>query len=89
MTETLGEAAEKYVRSDDAWIDDTYSAHEQSYVAGAEWMRKQFTLHGTTDCYGSSCYAGRATLYATLGGKCIECAHKQNVPDTCESKGSK
>lgn len=78
MPETLGEAAEKYVRSDHAWIDDTYSAHEQSYLAGAAWMRKQFTLHGTTDCY--DCQNGRATLYATLEGRCIECEHKRDRP---------
>lgn len=46
-----------------------------SFLAGAEWMRKQFTLHGTDGC--KDCETGRATMYVTLEGRCLGCAHKR------------
>lgn len=48
---------------------------KEGFLAGAEWMRQQFTLYGTDGC--KTCEGGRATLYATLGGECISCAYKR------------
>lgn len=48
---------------------------EDAFIAGANWMRGQFTLMGTDGC--KSCEDGRATTYVTLEGRCIECAHKR------------
>lgn len=70
--ETLDEAADKVAN----WSDrDWNRTVRKAFMSGAEWMRSNFTLHGTTECNESDCFSGRATLYATLGGKCIECAH--------------
>lgn len=67
--ETLGEAADKVA----TWSDrDWNRTVRNAFLSGAQWMREQFTLHGTTDC--RTCDDGRATLYATLDGECIGCA---------------
>lgn len=79
--ESLDEAATQYAintpveRICPACAESTgWPIDRHAFIAGADWMRQQFTLHGTTDC--PECWAGRATLYATLEGRCIECANK-------------
>lgn len=51
---------------------DAQLAGRQGFLAGAEWMLKQFKLHGTDGC--RSCETGRATMYVTLDGLCLHCA---------------
>lgn len=75
-TVTLSEAAEKY-ESDWHHHRFAYSKDytpKSAFLAGAEWMREQFTLVGSTDCI--DCDSGRGTIYSILRGRCIECHHK-------------
>lgn len=81
---TLTEAAKKY-ESD--WNHHRFAytkdyTPESAFIAGANWMRDQFTLEGSTDCVNFEECAGLSTIYSTLGGRCIECAHKERCPDT-------
>lgn len=77
--ETLKESAEAWRDKYSNPGDFEESGQQEAYMAGAEWMRKQFTLHGTTDC--RTCDNGRATLYATLDGECIGCAQSSGDTD--------
>jgi hypothetical protein len=76
MIETLDEAARKHatICRDGCCYSEPSN---KSFIAGANWMREQFTLYGTTDC--NSCDDGRATLYITLKGLCVACAQTPKV----------
>lgn len=38
-------AAEEYVKSDASWIDDTYQAHEQTFLAGIAHRDAELETH--------------------------------------------
>lgn len=78
--ETVSEAGVKYATGRAGNLPTpSFTDNLEAFLAGAEWMRKQFTLHGTTDC--NACDDGRATLYATFEGRCIACEHAREDSD--------
>lgn len=75
--ETVDQAAEAYSKK--VGYDGDYESETVThFLAGAEWMRKQFgACAGTTDCIEPNCFNGRASFYTILDGRCIECAHRK------------
>lgn len=72
MPKSVTEASEEYV----AGMMNKSPTARMAFLAGAEWMRKQFTLQGSDAC--NACDDGRSTIYAIFEGRCISCEHKRD-----------
>jgi hypothetical protein len=70
-----GPATGKQEQRDEYLSVSEHEAIKSAAVAEARRSAiKEFSLWGTDECL--DCDEGRATLYATLNGRCIACFHK-------------